>query len=565
MIVRGWLTSRTQACTYEPDGNLNAQVGLVRPRSVPGHHRDSVTVSTPQRRRDPAGVAIGMAASLLIGGLVAVAARWGPDWPAQEFRAWVASEHGIVAWTSQWYAGQPLLGYSVLYPPVAALFGAPLTGLLAVVVTTTLASWLAPPASLRQRVFPLSVAASLIECLLIGQVPFLLGIAFATGAVVAVLRGKGIVWIAVCAAGCGLASPLAGVGLGLAVPAIAVLNRRGRAMWLLACLAGPVVAKFAGGAGGPYPFPFRSWLAVLAFAAISVLLTRWQYRALNLFAVSYLGAATLAFVVPNPVGGNIVRLGTVLSIPMAVWFVPCSRGFLQRGGAAILTALAVLWPSWSFTSAALRGARDPSQNAAYYTGLITFLSRQDALTGRLEIPFTREHWESLYVARAFPIARGWERQTDLLYNDVLYRPLTADGYRRWLDNNAIALVALSRSPIDFGGRAERDLLAHPPSYLVPVWHDANWQVWRVRDPHPLASGAARLIAMGSSTMALRFAGAGTAIVRVRYQPLWQISDGDACLDATPDGWLRVHATRAGVVRLHAGLDGLLQTGNTCTQ
>ena len=34
----------------------------------------------------------------LTGGLglsVIVAARWGPDWPAQEFRAWIAAHDGL--------------------------------------------------------------------------------------------------------------------------------------------------------------------------------------------------------------------------------------------------------------------------------------------------------------------------------------------------------------------------------------------------------------------------------------------------------------------------------------
>ena len=70
---------------------------------------------------------------------VVLFARWGPDWPAQEYRAGLAVHNGLLAWTDQWYGGQALPGYSVLYPVFAGLLGAAGTGLLA----TTAAAWTA--------------------------------------------------------------------------------------------------------------------------------------------------------------------------------------------------------------------------------------------------------------------------------------------------------------------------------------------------------------------------------------------------------------------------------------
>jgi hypothetical protein len=46
------------------------------------------------------------ALGLVLAAVIAATARWGPDWPAQEFRAWSAQQHGITAWTNQWYSGQ---------------------------------------------------------------------------------------------------------------------------------------------------------------------------------------------------------------------------------------------------------------------------------------------------------------------------------------------------------------------------------------------------------------------------------------------------------------------------
>jgi hypothetical protein len=208
----------------------------------------------------------------------------------------------------------------------------------------------------------------------------------------------------------------------------------------------------------------------------------------------------------------------------------------------------------------ISGAGDPSRNQQFYTGLETYLRSQPIGVGRLEIPFTREHWETYFVARNFDIARGWERQSDLLYNAVLYRPLTAARYRAWLDNNAVDLVALPRAPIDQGGRPEAALLRHPPGYLTPVWHDSNWQVWRVSHPTPLIAGAARLVDVDPSSMTLRFSAPGSALVRIHASNLWQAQTPGVCVGATPHNWLTVHSDRAGTVQIAARLNPTLLTG-----
>ena len=160
--------------------------------------------------------------------------------------------------------------------------------------------------------------------------------------------------------------------------------------------------------------------------------------------------------------------------------MPAAFWMLHRGGKRIVVvALALLpalaWQLYPVGSAAARAAGDPSVNPAYYSGLLSFLATQNPADGRLEIPFTREHWESARVAPYFPIARGWERQTDLQYDKVLYSPLTASSYRSWLASAGVDLVALPDAPIDYGGKAEQALLAHPPAYLHLVWSDAHWK------------------------------------------------------------------------------------------
>ena len=111
--------------------------------SIPGI-RGSVPTARSGASRD-ALVAAGLAT------VVVLLARWGPDWPAQQFRAGLASHVGLHVWNDRWYGGQPLPGYSVLYPLIASLIGAQLTGLLAVTAAAVAASHLVPGGDARRH------------------------------------------------------------------------------------------------------------------------------------------------------------------------------------------------------------------------------------------------------------------------------------------------------------------------------------------------------------------------------------------------------------------------------
>jgi hypothetical protein len=498
--------------------------------------------------------------ALTLGIAVVVFARWGPDWPAQEFRAWSAAHDGLRSWTSRWYGGEALPGYSVLYPALSGLVGSATVGVAATVIAAWAAASMAPLQPMRATWFAVAVAGSLTQSLLIGQVPYLLGAAFAMLAIRSLMRHESGGRVAVFAAGCSLSSPLAGACLLLAVPALVISFGWRRAAWLATASTGITVAVVVGGADGPFPFPWQSFLGVAVFCVATVALSSGS-RALRWFALCYLAAAIVLFLVPSAVGGNIARLGKLIVVPLAIRFLAVPAGPTRRLTIAAVLLVATTWPSVAFVSSIARGAEDPSQHSAYYGGLTAFLRKQSPTAGRMEIPFTREHWESLWVARAFPIARGWERQTDLLYNHVLYHPLSAARYRRWLDDNAVSLVALPTAPIDYGGKAEAELLRDPPTYLRAVWHDANWQVWRVLDARPLVSGAAVVSSVASSSIGLSFSSAGRAVVRIHASRLWQITNGVGCVDATTRGWLRVYAHRPGPVTLKAEISPALLAGD----
>lgn len=509
------------------------------------------------------------AVALLLACAVVLLARWGPDWPAQEFRAWQFAHDGLTAWTSRWYGGEALVGYSALYPILAGAFGVGTVGIAAVVLATWAASAFAPEGRVRARLFSVAIAVCLIQSLLIGQLPYLLGVAFGLLAMRFALAGGRArpVPAGVCAALCSLASPLSGASLIVAVPALTVARGWTRAAPLYAAVVGIGASALLGGATGPFSFQAKSLLGVVVFCALILALARTDARALRWFAACYLLAALAAFVVANPVGGNAARVGKLIAVPLAVRFLPFDRTARSRVVALVAAAAAIVWPSIAFGSSIARGAPDPSQRPAYYQGLLGFLrtenATQDGTDGRVEVPMLREHWEALWVARAFPIARGWERQSDMLYNGVLYHPLSPAAYHRWLADNAVTFVALADAPIDYGGRAEAKLLTHPPSYLRPVWHDRHWQVWRVLGTRPLVSGAATITASTGASLSLRFSRAGTTLVRIHASPLWHITSGAGCL-GSEDGWLVASAARPGPMSIEAEPNDQLMTGSrTC--
>jgi hypothetical protein len=501
----------------------------------------------------------------LASALIVSLARWGVDWPAQEFRAWIAGHDGLSVWTFRWYGGSALPGYSVLYPLVTAAFhsgelGAAVVGVVGCAGATWAAVRLAAGLSLqRQVVFGLGVVLSACQDLLLGEVPFLLGSAFAVAAFAAVLSARPWPLTAVLACLASLASPLAGFLLVVIAPAVATMVGWRRVAALAAGLTGSAVALVIGGAGGPFPCPWPTFAGVAGFCAAVIVIGPPGHRALRVFALTYLVFDVVAFLVPNPIGGNVARLAKVIVVPLACYFLS-TRGVRSLVSAVLVLLVGVVRPVSGFVSSWESSGLDPTRAAAYYSGLLTYLSKQPTPPGRLEIPFTRGHWETYFVARQYPIARGWERQSDLLYNQVLYHPLSARRYRRWLDDNAVSIVALPRAPIDTGGLAEAALLRHPPSYLIPAWHDANWQVWRVAHPVPLVTGAATLVDEDTSSLTLRFSRPGSAVVRMRASRLWSAQDPGGCVGATRQGWVLVRSTHAGTVEIAARINASLLTG-----
>jgi hypothetical protein len=212
-------------------------------------------------------------------------------------------------------------------------------------------------------------------------------------------------------------------------------------------------------------------------------------------------------------------------------------------------------------------AGDPSTRSSYYEPLIDRLARErpHGRPIRVEIPFTRAHWEAALLARHVAIARGWERQLDrqriaLFYDGV---PLTAARYQAWLHENAIDFVALPDVALDDAAKAEARLIRAGVPDLHRVWRGRHWTLYRVAGAPPI--GVSR---METDGFALPAGPRRTVDVRVRFSPHWAVVAGSGCVSEAPQGFTRVRVTRPGPVRVGIRIDvsrALLgQTGPRCT-
>ena len=90
------------------------------------------------------------------------------------------------------------------------------------------------------------------------------------------------------------------------------------------------------------------------------------------------------------------------------------------------------------------------------------------------------------------------------------------------------------------------------SALEPVMRNANWTVYAVKDPTPLASGAAELVKIKPQGFILRGLRPGKATVRVRWTRYWTVERGQACLVPSEDGFTQVRVLKPGPIEVHAG-------------
>ena len=495
------------------------------------------------------------------------------DLAAASYRSYLFAHAGLTIWDNGWYGGHYLPAYSLLSPELGAWFGPRLVTVAASALAVILFARLIDGRFTERTVqlanlgFALAVGIEVFSA----RVPFDLGIALGLGALCAAARRRRAAAL-VLAGLCSLASPVAGVFLGLAGVAWALdgsgasAPRREQAeraaatsapifaLLLTASALLPIAAlAVAFPDGGTQPYAASSFFPEeVLVLAIAALLPR-EARTLRLGTVLYGAMMAAAFVVTSPLGSNAERLGALMAAPFAVFALREHRPRLLLA----LVPVLLFWPSISAAEDLAAAASDPSVSQSYYAPLLRHLRE---LGGRLtrgrpvriEVVPTLVHWDARWVASEVAIARGWERQLDSA-NDALFyssHALTAALYHAWLRTDAISYVALPDAPLDSSAAGEAALLRHAaPPYLRQVWHSAHWRLFAVRKPVALAQPPAVLTRLSADSFTLKTPRAGSFAVRVRFTPYWALERGAGCVLRSADGFTVVQARAAESLRV----------------
>jgi hypothetical protein len=513
--------------------------------------------------------------------LSAVYLIWSPrtvDLAAHIFRADMFGREGFTIWNGEWYGGHHTPAYSVLSPPLAWALSAQLALVVASVSSAALFEPLARGwfGARRARWGAIWFGLGTGMLLFTSRLPFAIGVALGLAALLALQRRRRKLTM-VLAVLCPLGSPVAGLFLAMAGLAYAIgaggldVRRKridGVAMAVAAALP-PAFLNVAFPEGGWAPFPTSAFLPIPIFVVACLLLLPRRERVLRVGAVLYLIVSTVAVLFETPMGGNSVRLGALFGGPVLLCALSGRR---LRGGRPAWAAICVLLVgllAWQWSAPVrdiVKYLEDPAAKAGYFDELREYM-RILGPQRRMEIPFTRSHWESAEIAPEVPLARGWLRQLDTGRHPIFYRgQLTELTYASWLAENAVRYVALPSAIPDKSSYQERALIERGLPYLQLLKRMDDWRVYEVILPAPFVISERRanivLEQLASDELLLDVRRPGSAIVRVRWTPYW-FAKG-ACVERHGN-WTRVIARRPGFVRLSTrfAVERVFSRGRRC--
>jgi hypothetical protein len=407
-------------------------------------------------------------------------------------------------------------------------------------------------------------AASVLLNLFGGRITFLVGLAPAMLAVLALVRRHP--WLAGLATVLSvMGSPLAGLFTGIVAAAVLLTDPSRRREALVTGIAtaaslGTLAIKFhnPGVMGSP---PGQMFLALLGLALVVV---ACREPTIRVGAVIVAIGLVACMVVPNSVGLNLTRMVWLLAAPLIVGY-----GHRPDRHVLALTALALVFPSVD-VSWQLAEADSPSAKESYYAPLIAQLRTRmntDATLGqRVEVVEPETKGAARYVGETMPIARGWERQADRTDNPIFYKDgaLNATSYRKWLDDLAVAYVAVPNTRLDYASVDEAKLIAGGLPYLNTVWRNHDWTLYQVADSAPLARHA-QVLSVSGNQVRLWVDHPGPVPIQIRWSEHLAVLDGThpvddgvpahGCLSQDGD-WTVLHARTQGAYVLTSDFDVL---------
>ncbi|KAF4408238.1 MFS transporter [Streptomyces lycii] len=464
---------------------------------------------------------------------VQVFANSGGDLAAQDAWAEFVGKHPDSAYNFSWYGGMHPVSYSVVSPYLMSVVGVRTTMMIAGTISCGLLAFILLRSSgVKRPLWPSLAGAFALTCNAVsGRVTFGLGMMFALGAVAMVFcwprtwrarpwqfarAGAAALLSALATAG----SPVAGLFLGVVAAAL-FLDRRRPAAYSLGVTPCVVVGLSAWlfPFSGTQPMSVFSAALPLAAAVIAVALVPREWRTVRIVSGVYGIGVLLTWLIDSQVGSNITRLSLIFAgvvfLAALPWTVPRSRRWYTLvAGFVVITG----WQIGNTIGDVVRTTPDVAW-ALELAPLVDRLDRLDSDRGRVEVVPASSHREASALAPYVNLARGWNRQADLERNPHFYDDsLTAEKYRDWLRRWAVRYVVLPEGEMDKGGEREAELVDAGLPYLDLVWSDANWRLYAVEDPTPLAEPPASARRADAGELVITVKSAGPVRLRIPYSP-----------------------------------------------
>ncbi|MBO1337147.1 MFS transporter [Streptomyces sp. VRA16 Mangrove soil] len=467
-------------------------------------------------------------------------ANSGGDLAAQDAWAEFVGRHPDSAYNLAWYGGMHPVSYSVVSPYLMSVLGVRTTMMIAGTFSATLLTMIL----IRTRAVakPLWPALAGVFALLCnaasGRVTFGLGMMFGLGAVAAVFcwpyRWRRRRWAkaAVAAPLAGIAtacSPVAGLFVGLVAVALFLQKRRPGAYALgLAPTAVVGLSAWLFPFSGTQPMSFWSALLPIVYGVLGFVLVPKEWVTVRITSAVYTLSVLLVWLISSQIGSNITRLPMLFSgvvlLAALPFTVPRSRKWY------VIVVAFIGFNGWiGFKSVDDVVHTTPAASwARELAPLVNELQEVSAGRGRVEVVPARSHREASALAPYVNLARGWNRQADMERNPLFYDDtLNSANYHEWLKRWAVHYVVLPKGePDGSGGERERELVQRGLPYLKQVWGDANWQLFAVADPTPMAEPHAVVDAAEQGELTIEVTQPGRVLIRIPYSPWLSVVDAE---------------------------------------
>ncbi|WP_406495022.1 MFS transporter [Streptomyces sp. NBC_00846] len=457
-------------------------------------------------------------------------ANSGGDLAAQDAWAEFVGRHPGTAYNLAWYGGMHPVSYSVVSPYLMSVLGVRTTMMVAGTVSAALTAMIV----VRVRAVRNPLACSLAGVFaylcnaLSGRVTFGLGMMFAVGAVAAVFcwpyrwRYKRWAKAAVAAPLAALAtasSPVAGLFLGVVAAALFLNKRRPGAYALgLAPVAVVALSAWLFPFSGTQPMSIATLSLPFLFAVLVFVLVPRDWKTVRTAAAVYGVGTLLTYVIDSQIGSNVTRMAMLFAGVVLLAALPYAEPRSRRWYALVLAFAGLnFWIGFKGVDDIVRTAPAASWTREL-APLVNELQEVGAERGRVEVVPASSHREASALAPYVNLARGWNRQADMERNPLFYDDtLNSAGYREWLDRWAVHYVVLPRgTPDSTGAVQEAELVDGGLPYLKLVWSDANWRLFEVDSPVPLADPPATVDRAGADELTIHVKTAGRILIRIPY-------------------------------------------------